>query len=234
MKIAAPAIADGRPIARRSVMNESKKDRRKTDLLDAAAELFRKVGYESTRMEDVAKAADVSPKTVYNYFANKQRLLIEFLQRDRTALIPAYEEVVENPSPTLAETLARLIHADIGNVITSADKTLWREVLAAELRSHKSGSDGFAANRSVFLRFVRRAILKFHKVEDLAVPTSVAVEMVYALSSYNFREYCANDKLTPNDMLKLANVHMHHLVEDWTKRRQTARRESWERTRKSP
>jgi AcrR family transcriptional regulator len=215
-------------------MNESKKDRRKADLLNAAAELFRTIGYESTKMEDIAKAADVSPKTVYNYFDNKQRLLIEFLQRDRTALIPAYEAVLERPSATLAETLARLIHADIGNVITSADKTLWREVLAAELRSHNSGSDGFAANRSVFLRFIRRAILKFHKVEDLALPTSVAVEMVYALSSYNFREYCANDKLTPSDMLKLANVHMHHLVENWTRGRQTGRGQSRKKTRRGP
>lgn len=213
-------------------MNESKKDRRKADLLDAAAELFRTIGYESTKMEDIAKAADVSPKTVYNYFASKQRLLIEFLQRDRTALIPAYEAVLEGPSATLAETLARLIHADIGSVITSADKTLWREVLAAELRSHHSGSDGFAANRSVFLRFIRRAILNFHKAEDLAVPTSVAVEMVFALSSYNFREYCANDKLTPSDMLKLANLHMHHLVANWTRRRPTAKRKSRKKKKK--
>lgn len=213
-------------------MNESKKDRRKADLLDAAAELFRTIGYESTKMEDIARAADVSPKTVYNYFATKQRLLIEFLQRDRTALIPSYEAVLEVPSATLAETLARLIHADIGSVITSADKTLWREVLAAELRSHNSGSDGFAANRSVFLRFIRRAILKFHNAGDLAVPTSVAVEMVYALSSYNFREYCANDTLTPGDMLKLANVHMHHLVENWTRARQTGTGQSRKKARR--
>lgn len=208
-------------------MNQSKKERRRSDLLDAAADLFRKVGFESTRMEDVAVAANVSPKTVYNYFENKQRLLIEFLERDRTGLIPAYEEVIANPSPTLAETLARLIHADIGNVISGSDKTLWREVLAAELRSHQSGEDGFAANRSVFLRFIRRVIVQFKGAEQLVVPTSVAVEMVYALSSYNFREYCANDKLAPGDMLKLAHLHMRHLVEGWRTKRSSTGKEEW-------
>jgi AcrR family transcriptional regulator len=220
-------------VLRLKLMNESKRDRRKADLLNAAAELFRKVGYERTRMEDIAEAADVSPKTVYNYFDNKQRLLVEFLRRDRAALIPVYEEVVENPSPTLAETLARLIHADIGNVVTSGDKTLWREVLAAELLSYNSDSDGFTENRSVFLRYIRRAVLTFRREERLAVPTSVAVEMVYAISSYIFREYCANVKLTRKDMLRRANLHMRHLVADWSGPHRRARSEAGNRAQPS-
>jgi len=195
-----------------------KKGDRRILLLKVAAGHFRRIGYEKTRMEDIAATAKVSTKTVYNYFFNKQNLLIRYLEQDRASMVSAYEKIITHPSiKDPAETLARLVHADIGEVRSGNDKKLWRELLAAETRAHRSADDGFATNRKVFLNVIERALLQFQKSGQLSrtIPLPIAVEMVYAISAYNFRQYCAIDTLTPEDVLKTARVQMKILVGNW-------------------
>jgi AcrR family transcriptional regulator len=45
-------------------------------ILKASRKLFSQKGYEETMMEDIAKKAEVSKATIYNYFPNKESLLI--------------------------------------------------------------------------------------------------------------------------------------------------------------
>lgn len=45
-------------------------------ILKASRKLFSQKGYEETMMEDIAKKAQVSKATIYNYFPNKESLLI--------------------------------------------------------------------------------------------------------------------------------------------------------------
>lgn len=56
-------------------------------ILKASRKLFSTKGYEDTMIEDIAKKAEVSKATVYNYFPNKESLLIgtadEVLERVR-------------------------------------------------------------------------------------------------------------------------------------------------------
>ncbi len=45
-------------------------------ILKASRKLFSENGYEETMMEDIAQEAEVSKATIYNYFDNKESLLI--------------------------------------------------------------------------------------------------------------------------------------------------------------
>ncbi|MCC6957656.1 MAG: TetR/AcrR family transcriptional regulator [Anaerolineales bacterium] len=54
---------------------------RANQILDAAAALFAERGFHRTTTRDIAEAADVAEGTLYNYFANKDDLLIGVLQR---------------------------------------------------------------------------------------------------------------------------------------------------------
>ncbi|GAB1477078.1 hypothetical protein MASR2M70_19140 [Bacillota bacterium] len=45
-------------------------------ILKASRKLFSQNGYEETMMEDIAAKAEVSKATIYNYFPNKESLLI--------------------------------------------------------------------------------------------------------------------------------------------------------------
>lgn len=194
-----------------------KKAQQRQVLLKVAAELFRNAGYEETRMEDIAIQADVSTKTVYNYFPTKQQLLVELLREDRDNLIEAYEHVVKRRPDDLAEALALLIRADVGEVSTNEDKKLWRELLAAETRAHDRADDEFEINRQTFFEYIER-ILKIYRDNGKLSPKvslPIAVEMVYAINAYDFRQYCATANATPENLLKIARKQMRHLVSAW-------------------
>lgn len=194
-----------------------KMQRQREDLLDAAAALFRAQGYEATRMEDIAVRAEVSTKTVYNYFPTKQRILVGLLDRDRARLRADYERVLEQPPDDPAEALALLIRADVGDVRTAGDKRLWRELLAAATQGHDRANDEFDANRRTFTRHIEQ--LLGHYVQAGALPASlplaVAVDLVYAVNAFEFREYCAVAAATPSGMLKRARRQMRLIVDGW-------------------
>lgn len=49
---------------------------RQAQILDAAASVFSRKGYENATTREIAEAADLSEGSLYNYFANKRELLI--------------------------------------------------------------------------------------------------------------------------------------------------------------
>lgn len=51
------------------------KDEKRRLIAKTAARVFGEKGFDSTRMEDVARAADVGKGTLYEYFRNKEELL---------------------------------------------------------------------------------------------------------------------------------------------------------------
>lgn len=59
---------------------ERRAEARRTQILDAAATVFSRKGYERATTREIAAAADVSEGTLYNYFATKRDLLIGVAQ----------------------------------------------------------------------------------------------------------------------------------------------------------
>jgi AcrR family transcriptional regulator len=58
-------------------LRERKKQRTRQLIADTAARLFAERGYEHVAVSDVARAAEVSEPTVYNYFPTKERLVLD-------------------------------------------------------------------------------------------------------------------------------------------------------------
>jgi AcrR family transcriptional regulator len=58
-------------------LRERKKARTRQVIADAAARLFAEHGYEQVAVSDVAREAEVSEQTVYNYFQTKEQLVID-------------------------------------------------------------------------------------------------------------------------------------------------------------
>ena len=55
---------------------EANKRKSRQKILKASRRLFRELGYDNTMIDDVAKRAEVSKATLYNYFPNKESLLV--------------------------------------------------------------------------------------------------------------------------------------------------------------
>jgi TetR/AcrR family fatty acid metabolism transcriptional regulator len=54
---------------------------RRTQILDAATRVFAEKGLHRATIKDVARAAGIADGTIYNYFANKDALLLGILER---------------------------------------------------------------------------------------------------------------------------------------------------------
>ncbi|WP_225731987.1 MULTISPECIES: TetR/AcrR family transcriptional regulator [unclassified Nocardia] len=77
-------------------LRELKKERTRRALMRAAYQLFAEKGYDKTTTTEIARAAEVSPGTFFNYFATKEDLLFG----DRSNIITAGLEAIAARHPT--------------------------------------------------------------------------------------------------------------------------------------
>jgi AcrR family transcriptional regulator len=83
-------------------LRERKKQRTRSQIADAAARLFAERGYEQVTVSDVARAADVSEQTVYNYFPAKENLVLDQDEALRDRLIQLVRDRPPGVSPAAA------------------------------------------------------------------------------------------------------------------------------------
>ncbi len=67
-------------VPRHILRRQREKEQRYRTILGAAETLFARKGYNETSIEEIATLAEVSPGTVYFYFANKEDLLLSLVK----------------------------------------------------------------------------------------------------------------------------------------------------------
>ncbi len=85
-------------------------------ILDAATQLFQRLGYAGTTTNRVAELAGVSIGSLYQYFPDKDALLLALAERhifDAATQISAVFASLEREQPGLDETLSQLIDAAV-------------------------------------------------------------------------------------------------------------------------
>ena len=85
-------------------------DLKKQSILDSAAALFARKGFDSATMVDVAKACGASKSHLYHYFPAKEDLLFAIVQVHITEQAAELTEIVELPLPA-EERFARYVSA---------------------------------------------------------------------------------------------------------------------------
>lgn len=82
---------------------ERKKEETRRAILAAAAELFSKRGYDQASIDEIAEAADVAKRTLYNNFESKEQIVLALrFQSFETLIEKACQEAEKGKSPIAA------------------------------------------------------------------------------------------------------------------------------------
>ena len=111
-----------------SSLRETKKIQTRQSIITAAQQLFDQAGYKETTLADIAHDANVSPRTIFSYFASKESIL--FYEVD---------QIISELSAALSE------RADKGVI------TVIRE-FAAYMQDHDNTSDEVAMQRHCMIQ----------------------------------------------------------------------------------
>lgn len=89
----------------------------------AAARLFRRNGYDSTTMQDIASDLGILKGSLYHHITSKEDLLIDMLSRAVGAFIVAVREISASDDRPEAK-LRKLIRAEILSMLVSQEEVL--------------------------------------------------------------------------------------------------------------
>ena len=93
----------------------SKAELRRQQILDAAAECFRKSGFHGASMSEIAKSFGMSAGHIYNYFESKEAIIEAMIKRDldqaleRNAKIQGEKDILKAMLGTVDEGVQRRI-----------------------------------------------------------------------------------------------------------------------------
>jgi len=107
-------------------LRERKKARLRQQIIDTSIRLFRKRGYENTRVEDIVQILEISQPTFFRYFPSKDAVLREVGRRGFSCI----KEHLETELSSAASTAERLRHMYAGMAREAeSDRPLWRAVV---------------------------------------------------------------------------------------------------------
>ena len=104
-------------------LRERKKARTRGLIADVAARLFAERGYEHVAVSDVAREAEVSEQTVYNYFQTKEQLVIDRDQQVQDRLVDLIR--TRAPGVRAAAAIRDFVLASVDG-IPSISPAVWR------------------------------------------------------------------------------------------------------------
>lgn len=113
-------------------IRELRKRERRRRMLDAAKRLWKKKGYDKVSIESIARAAAVSDRTVYNYFASKPGILSNLILEEIEELLVQGESVIEKPPKKAVDGVIALL-GQYDAILEHHNKKMWREFLGGAM-----------------------------------------------------------------------------------------------------
>jgi AcrR family transcriptional regulator len=132
-------------------LRERKKQQTRQLLTDTARRLFAERGFENVSVSEIARVADVSEATVFNYFPTKEDLVYSGLEQFENALLAA---VRERPAgETVIDAFGRFVLEPRGFFAAPDDRTA-RELLGIG-RMIAASPALLAREEQIFARYTR-------------------------------------------------------------------------------
>jgi AcrR family transcriptional regulator len=107
-------------------LRERKKVRLRQQIIDTSIRLFRKRGYENTRIDDIVQILEISQPTFFRYFPSKDAVLREVGRRGFACMKEHLETELSSNAST-AERLREMYHTMAQEA--ESDRPLWQAVV---------------------------------------------------------------------------------------------------------
>jgi TetR/AcrR family transcriptional repressor of mexJK operon len=104
---------------------------KKAAILDAAEALFITEGYERTSVDAIAAHAQVSKRTVYDHFGDKETIFLRVLERANDALVSRVRTAIDeelSPGRDPREALTAFGHRIVDRTFASSDYLAFRRL----------------------------------------------------------------------------------------------------------
>lgn len=148
-------------------------------ILDVAAELILRWGYDKTTIDDVARRAGVAKGTIYLHWRTRDDLFAALLRRERVHLM---EEVRASVPATLSELLGALVGAALRRPLLKAVLVGDSEVLGKLARMKRRGTMGLqlgGASDAYLGRLIEHGAVRQESGDHLTVITAIVYGFVF-------------------------------------------------------
>ncbi len=181
---------------------------KKEQIIEAARNLFHQFGFKKVSMDEIAKEAGVTKKTIYMYFSSKEELLKYFIQEEITNMEEIVEEVEANntdPFEAVNQAIYKILqyrkHQDFLNIIAKEAEWLRNPVIIESLNLIDNKIQNYIRTK------LQSAKEKgFIEYKDLDVTTFLIYKMYIALIiEWNPKDKELNEQMiaeTISDILK--------------------------------
>lgn len=181
-------------------------------LLDIAAGLFERKGFEQTSMNDIAQAMGLGRSAVYHYFRNKEEILAVMVESEGLTPSKELEEIRSNPGLTPVEKLRLAITTGIErrlsggsrfNLISRLEPQIPEELQPVYNKSRRHIFD-------LYVELIREGV---ESGAFRAVNPKLAAFAVIGMANWTSRWYAASGPLSPAEIgEELADFAIHALL----------------------
>ncbi len=177
-------------------------------ILNSAADLFAEKGYEGTLVTDVAKGADLSPATVYNYFGTKRNIVLGLAMRHVRQALPERLALLRNPPD---DPLAAVCAYEDLLVVQSTrllTRDCWRVIFGTlyEEPGGEAHRTSMRLNRILNRHYVRM-LSRFQERGRIAADVDVRrlASLIVGVGTFHWMQFLADETITPRELQARVN-----------------------------
>ena len=171
---------DSKAMGLQRLTPERRRELTRTALIEAAAEVFSKRGFQAASLEEIAEAAGFTRGAIYSNFGGKEDLLIAVLDLLTEQQLAAFSDMIERESDDRT--------AAAGAIWSNTQREQRLPILSLEMRAHAMRNPEFRKrlaqserkHQEQIARFIEQVAEREHR--PLSLPARELADMLRAFS----------------------------------------------------